>query len=206
MSLKIQMTVKDLLWLNNFTSKDSTESRGFANINITKIFDKHYLIVTDGIVCIVKHIEPIEIETFPLNLSIQFGKISLDKLKNYTDNTKITIDFSEKLWYGSDDCKYDCTPYVKCIFHFKNWLQSFTSDIKLDDTEIMEYCIDTKLLSKFCKDDKKVIIYPCDKRILLVKIPNELDTFGFIVRKVIKDEEVSNEFEDLMKHFIQTGV
>lgn len=204
--MQVEMTAKDLLWLNSFTSKDSTESRGFANINLTKIFDKHYLIASDGFVCVIKHIEPIETETFPLNLSVQFGKISLDKLKNYTDNTKITIDFSNKVWYGPDDCKYDCTPYVKCRMYFKNWLQGFTSNIKLDDTEVIEYCIDTKLLSKFCKDEKKVIIYPCDKRILLVKIPNELDTFGFIVRKPIQDEEVSNEFEDLMKHFIQTGV
>lgn len=206
MSLKIQMTTKDLLWLNSFASKDNTESRGFANINLTKIFDKYYLIVTDGFVCVVKHIEPIETDTFPLNLSAQFGKISLDKLKNYTDNTNIIIDFSNNIWYGPDGCKYDCTPYVKCRMYFKNWLQGFTADIKLDDTEIMEYCIDTKLLSKFCKDNKKVIVYPCDKRILLVKIPNELDTFGFIVRRPIQDEEVSNEFEDLMKHFIQTGV
>lgn len=206
MSLKIQMTTKDLLWLNNFTSKDTTESRGFANINITKIFDKHYLIVTDGIVCIIKHIEPIETETFPLNLSVQFGKTSLDKLKNYSDNTKVVIDFNEKVWYNPEGYKYDCTPYVQCRMYFKNWLQGFTSDIKLNDTEIMEYCIDIKLLSKFCKDDKKVIIYPCDKRILLVKIPNELDTFGFIVRRALQDAEVSNEFEELIQHFIQKGV
>ena len=206
MSLKIQMTTKDLLWLNNFTSKDTTESRGFANINITKIFDKHYLIVTDGIVCVIKYIEPIETETFPLNLSVQFGKTSLDRLKNYSDNTEIVIDFNEKVWYSPEGYKYDCTPYVKCLMYFKNWLQGFTSDIKLDDTEIMEYCIDVKLLSKFCKDDKKVIIYPCDKRILLVKIPNELDTFGFIVRRTLQDAEVSNEFEELIQHFIQKGV
>lgn len=201
--MQVTTNVKTLKWLLSFTDEDLTNNRGLQNIILTKIIDKFYIIATNGHSAIFWHVEP----TSPLlnldkNLCVYFDKKDLIYLKSLQDYMMCSIDFMQQKW-KCGEIELPCTPLRECNIDFQNWLQwNFMSEQELDNKDKYQHIINLKDLSKFCIDkDKKVIIYPINKRTLLIKMPNELDKFGFVCKVNENSVKISDEFENLAESF-----
>lgn len=202
--MQVEMTAKTLRWLLSFTDEDLTNNRGLQNIILTKIIDKYYIIVTDGHVAIFWHVEPKNpILNLDKNLCVYFNKHDQTVLKNITDNVVCIIDFYKHEWRTLGGISYRCDQLRDCNIDFQNWLQwNFTSTEEMEDKDKYQHIIDLKQLSKFCiSKDKKLIIYPLNKRTLLIKIPNELNKFGFVSKISENYVKISQEFENLVESF-----
>lgn len=201
--MQVEMTAKTLRWLLNFTDEDLMNNRGFQNIVLTKIIDKFYIIVTNGHAAIFWHVEP----TNPLlnlnkNLCVYFDKKDLVYLKSLQDYMMCSIDFMQQKW-KCGEIELPCTPLRECNIDFQNWLQwNFMTETDMENKDKYQHIVDLKDLSKFCiNKNKKLIIYPINKRILLIKIPDELDKFGFICKVNENSVKISDEFENLVESF-----
>lgn len=202
--MQVEMTAKTLRWLLNFTDEDLMNNRGFQNIVLTKIIDKFYIVVTNGHAAIFWHVEPKNpILNLDKNLCVYFSKHDQMVLKNVTDNVVCVIDFYNHEWRTLGGISYRCDQLRDCNIDFQNWLQwNFVSEQDMDDKDKYQHIIDLKQLSKFCiGKDKNLIIYPINKRILLIKIPNELDKFGFLCKINENSVKISEEFENLAESF-----
>lgn len=202
--MRVEMTAKTLRWLLSFTDEDLTNNRGFQNIILTKIIDKYYIIVTDSHAAIFWCVEPKNpILNLDKNLCVYFDKRNQAILKTITDNVVCIIDFYNQTWRTFGGMEYNCSQLRDCNIDFQNWLQwNFMSEQELDNKDKYQHIINLKDLSKFCIDkDKKVIIYPINKRTLLIKMPNELDKFGFICKVNENSVKISDEFENLAESF-----
>ena len=202
--MHVEMTAKTLRWLLSFTDEDLTNNRGFQNIILTKIIDKFYIVVTNGYSAIFWHVEPKNpILNLDKNLCVYFNKHDQTVLKNITDNVVCIVDFYNHEWRTLGGISYRCDQLRDCNIDFQNWLQwNFMSEHDIEDKDKYQHIIDLKQLSKFCiSKDKKLIIYPLNKRILLIKIPNELDKFGFLCKFNENSVKISEEFENLAESF-----
>lgn len=202
--MQVEMTAKTLRWLLSFTDEDLTNNRGLQNIILTRIIDKFYIVVTNSHIAIFWHVEPKNpILNLDKNLCVYFNKHDQMVLKNVTDDVKCIIDFYNHVWQISDGISYRCDQLRDCNIDFQNWLQwNFMTEQDIEDKDKYQHIIDLKQLSKFCIDkDKKLIIYPINKRTLLIKIPNELDKFGFLCKINENSVKISKEFEDLVETF-----
>jgi hypothetical protein len=199
------MQAKTLRWLLNFTDTDLANNRGLQNLILTKIVNKFYIVATDGHAAIFWKVDPqLPILNLDKNLCVYFDKRSLTILKNISDNVDCFVDFYKQTWRTLGGITYNCNQLRDCNIDFQNWLQfNFTSTEEMEDKDKYQHIVDLKDLSKFNINYKykKLIIYPLNKRILLVKIPNELDKFGFICK--IRDDacEISQEFEEIIETF-----
>lgn len=202
--MHVEMTAKTLRWLLSFTDEDLTNNQGFQNIILTKIIDKFYVVVTNGYSAMFWHVEPKNpILNLDKNLCVYFNKHDQTVLKNVTDNVVCIIDFYNHEWRTLGGISYRCDQLRDCNIDFQNWLQwNFMSEQDIEDKDKYQHIIDLKQLSKFCiSKDKKLIIYPLNKRILLIKIPNELDKFGFLCKINENSVKISEEFENLAESF-----
>lgn len=202
--MQVEMTAKTLRWLLNFTDVDLTNNRGLQNIILTKIVDKFYIVVTDGHAAIFWHVKPKNpILNLDRNLCVYFNKSSQSILKNITDNVVCVIDFYRHEWRSLGGITHDCSQLRDCNIDFQNWLQfNFTTTEEMEDKDKYQHIIDLKHLSKFCiSKDKRLIIYPLNKRVLLIKIPNELNMFGFLSKISENYVKISQEFENLAESF-----
>lgn len=202
--MHVEMTAKTLRWLLSFTDEDLMNNRGFQNIILTKIIDKFYIVVTNGHAAIFWHVEPKNpIINLDKNLCVYLDKRNQAILKTITDNVVCIIDFYRHEWRTLGGITYDCSQLRDCNIDFQNWLQfNFMAEQDINDKDKYQHIIDLKQLSKFCiGKDKNLIIYPINKRILLIKIPNELDKFGFLCKINENSVKISEEFENLAESF-----
>lgn len=200
----IQMQAKTLRWLLNFTDTDLANNRGLQNLILTKIVDKFYIVATDGHAAIFWKVDPqLPILNLDKNLCVYFDKRSLTILKNISDNVDCFVDFYKQTWRTLGGITYSCNQLRDCNIDFQNWLQwNFMSEEEMENKDKYQHIVNLKDLSKFCiNKDKKLIIYPINKRILLIKIPNELDKFGFICKVNENSVKISDEFENLVETF-----
>lgn len=202
--MQVEMTAKTLRWLLNFTDEDLMNNRGFQNIILTKIIDKFYIVVTNGHAAIFWHVEPKNpIVNLDKNLCVYLDKRNQAILKTITDNVVCIIDFYRHEWRTLGGITHDCSQLRDCNIDFQNWLQmNFMAEQDIEDKDKYQHIIDLKQLSKFCiGKNKNLIIYPINKRILLIKIPNELDKFGFLCKINENSVKISEEFENLAESF-----
>lgn len=200
--MQVKINSKDLLWLHSFCSNDLTDTRGVAQIILTKIVDQVFLIGTDGNV--ILFYEPYEVYEYEnikdgVNYCIYIDKKGINALKNLNTNETITIDYTDGTFYSESLPRINCFPYRKCDINFGTWLQNLPDLPAEQENKSNTYEIDNRKLSKFVIEDRKLILSMANNRILLVKIPSKPNCFGIICSCYITEDKVNKGFENLTK-------
>lgn len=200
--MQVKINSKDLLWLHSFCSNDLTETRGFAQIILTKIVDQVFLIGTDG--NIILFYEPYDIYEYDnikdgVNYCIYIDKKGINALKNLNINETVTIDYTDGTFYTESLPRINCFPYRKCDINFGIWLQNLPDLPTEQGNKSNTYEIDNRKLSKFVIEDRRLILSMANNRILLVKIPSKPNCFGMICGCYIIEDKVNKGFENLTK-------
>lgn len=197
--INIEIPVDKLLWLNNFCSKDLTETRGFAQIILTKIQDIVYLIATNGHICIFYKVDEVnsdkELENGK-NYCIYLGKKEINYLKNINNFEYIHIDFEKGEFWSSSLPRIFCFQYRKCDFDFENWLKWIKGDEKLQQQQNNLYKINYKLLKSFCYGDDTLVFSSYNDKVLYVQIPNLPNCFGFLSKMYDNNIEFNENFKN----------
>lgn len=200
--MKIKINAKDLLWLHSFCSQDLTDTRGFAQIILTKIVDQVFLIGTDGnIVLFYEPYDVYECENIKdgVNYCIYLDKKGINSLKNLNTNETVTIDYTDGTFYTESLPRINCFPYRICDINFGTWLKALLNFPENQNRRNNVYEFDNKKLSKFAIKDKKLILSTANSKILLIKIPSKPNCFGMICGCYITVDKVNKSFENLTK-------